>query len=67
MPWPFTISHSRVVRSNAFARIFAIVSACLNVSPSSTQLSSTTLSTSELTPYGPMTDDIPSSSGFSWL
>src|SRR6185503_20395819 len=32
MPSPFTISHSRVVRSNVLARIFAIVSACLNVS-----------------------------------
>src|SRR5207249_635951 len=37
MPWPFTISHSWVVRLVGIARILATVSACRTVLPSSTQ------------------------------
>jgi hypothetical protein len=49
MPWPFTISHSWVVRLVGIARILATVSACRKVSPSSTQFIRMMLSTSELT------------------
>src|SRR2546426_4617221 len=49
MPWPFTISHSWVVRRVGIARILATVSACRKVSPNSTQFTKRMLSTSELT------------------
>src|SRR2546425_508833 len=59
MPWPFTISHSWVVRLVGIARILATVSACRKVSPSSTQFIKMTLSTSELTLNSPIIDDMP--------
>src|SRR2546426_6141085 len=46
MPWPFTTSHSWVVRLVGIPRILATVSACRKVSPSSTQFIRRMLSTS---------------------
>src|SRR5437867_271642 len=54
MPWPFTISHSWVVRRVGIARILATVSACRKVSPNSTQFIKMMLSTSELTLNSPI-------------
>src|SRR5213592_796921 len=58
MPWPFTISHSWVVRRVGIARILATVSACRKVSPSSTQFIKMMLSTSELTLNSPIIDEM---------
>src|SRR3989442_81284 len=54
MPWPFTTSHSWVVRLVGIPRILATVSACRKVSPSSTQFIRRMLSTSELTLNSPI-------------
>src|SRR5919201_3335027 len=67
MPSPSAISTSCVTRRVGFARILATVRPSRKISPNSIQFSRMMLSTSELIAKSPIIEDIPRSSGFSWL